>query len=293
MSSSPAMAPFPWSPKRPDFALPGSPQDYAVGFKEVIELPPRTIEERFGVRENEGAAHLFLGSLTKGRFGGGFLYTNRSSLSLGLVLRIQDLMEHAPLLEAPRFLDDFKNRPEIAPLIAGGETVEYSAHVLPEAGFGGLIGPFADGLLIAGDAAGFSLNMGLTVRGMEFALASGVLAARTILRARENKDFSASSLSVLPEASRSRALSGRISRLLSRPLSSWIIPVSSITILIWLGIFFKTFFGSARIPRKNYRPRSGKQSPGAKPGRFSRICGRGSRYERNLKPENQAGKECF
>ena len=105
-------------------------------------------------------------------------------------------MDVQPLQEAPRFLDDFKARPEIAPLIAGGETVEYSAHVLPEAGFGGLIRPFADGLLIAGDAAGFSLNVGLTVRGMEFAMASGVLAARAFLQAREKKDFSASSLSV-------------------------------------------------------------------------------------------------
>ncbi len=175
---------------------PGLPRDFAVGFKEVIELPPRTIEERFSLGENEGAANLFLGSLTKGRFGGGFLYTNLSSLSLGLVVRIQDLTDVRPPREAPRFLDEFKARPEIAALIAGGETVEYSAHILPEAGFGGLIRPFADGLLIAGDAAGFSLNVGLTVRGMEFAMASGVLAARAFLQAREKKDFSASSLSL-------------------------------------------------------------------------------------------------
>jgi electron transfer flavoprotein-quinone oxidoreductase len=175
---------------------PGLPRDFAVGFKEVIELPPRSIEDRFALGENEGAANLFLGSLTKGRFGGGFLYTNRSSVSLGLVLRIQDLMEGRPLREAPRFLDEFKARPEIAPLVAGGETVEYSAHLLPEAGFGGLIRPFAEGLLVVGDAAGFALNVGLTVRGMEFALTSGVLAARAVLQAREKNDFSASSLAV-------------------------------------------------------------------------------------------------
>jgi electron transfer flavoprotein-quinone oxidoreductase len=175
---------------------PGLPRDYAVGFKEVIELPSGSIEERLALRENEGAANLFIGSLTKGRFGGGFLYTNRSSISLGLVLRIQDLIDVQPLLEASRFLDDFKARPEIVPLIAGGETVEYAAHVLPETGFGGLIRPFADGLLVAGDAAGFSLNVGLTVRGMEFAMASGVLAARAFRQAQEKKDFSASSLSV-------------------------------------------------------------------------------------------------
>jgi electron transfer flavoprotein-quinone oxidoreductase len=51
-------------------------------------------------------------------------------------------------------------------------------------------------LLVAGDAAGFSLNVGLTVRGMEFAIASGVLAAQAVKHARERKDFSATGLSI-------------------------------------------------------------------------------------------------
>ena len=174
---------------------PGSPHDYAVGFKEVIELPSQAIEERFGLKGEDGAAQLFLGDLTRGRFGGGFLYTNRSSLSLGLVIRIKDLAEGNPLREAPQLLDEFKERPEVAPLVAGGEMVEYSGHVISEAGLSGLIRPFADGLLIAGDAAGFCLNVGLTVRGMEFAIASGVLAAQAVKQAREKKDFSAMSLS--------------------------------------------------------------------------------------------------
>ena len=174
---------------------PGSPRDYAVGFKEVIELPAQAIEDRFGLKGQEGAAQLFLGDLTQGRFGGGFLYTNRSSLSLGLVIRIKDLAEGNPLKEAPQFLDEFKERPEIAPLIAGGEMVEYSGHLISEAGFSGLIRPFADGLLVAGDAAGLCLNVGLTVRGMEFAIASGVLAAQAVKQAREKEDFSATGLS--------------------------------------------------------------------------------------------------
>jgi electron transfer flavoprotein-quinone oxidoreductase len=182
--------------ERAGLKSPGASQDYAVGFKEVIELPLQTIEDRFALRPGEGAAQLFLGDLTQGKFGGGFLYTNRSSLSLGLVIRIKDLAEGNPLKEAPLFLDEFKERPEIAPLIAGGEMVEYSAHLISEAGYAGLIRPFADGLVVAGDAAGFSLNVGLTVRGMEFAIASGVLAAQAVKQARERKDFSAMGLSV-------------------------------------------------------------------------------------------------
>jgi len=54
---------------------------------------------------------------------------------------------------------------------------------------------FGDGILVAGDAAGFALNMGFTVRGMEYALASGHFAAKAVLKAKDAGDFSAKSLS--------------------------------------------------------------------------------------------------
>jgi electron transfer flavoprotein-quinone oxidoreductase len=171
-----------------------APQDYAVAAKEVIELPSKTIEERFGVEEGEGVAQLFFGSLTEGMFGGGFLYTNQESLSLGLVLAIHDLMEKEPPVSPHELLEAFKERPEIRPLIAGGHPVEYSAHIIPEGGFRALPRLVTDGLVVVGDAAGLALNMGVTVRGLDFALASGVMAARALLRAREQADFSASSL---------------------------------------------------------------------------------------------------
>ncbi|MGE5423544.1 MAG: FAD-dependent oxidoreductase [Ignavibacteriales bacterium] len=174
---------------------PGVPKNYAVGFKEVIELPRQTIDDRFCLSGDEGAAQLFMGSLTKGRFGGGFLYTNKNSLSLGMVVGIKDLMDNNNPVEAPVLLEEFKSRPEIAPLIAGGELVEYSAHVVPEGGLAGMTRLIGDGILVAGDAAGFSLNMGLTVRGMEFAIASGAMAAKAVIDARAKNDFSAAGLS--------------------------------------------------------------------------------------------------
>ncbi|MGE5371999.1 MAG: FAD-dependent oxidoreductase [Solirubrobacterales bacterium] len=174
--------------------LPGKPMHHAVGFKEVLELPAKTIEDRFGLPEGEGAAQLFMGGVTAGKFGGGFLYTNKNSLSLGVVVGIKDLMQGG--VKAPDLLEDFKRRPEIAPLIDGAELVEYSGHVIPEGGMDGLTKPVGSGILVAGDAAGFSMNMGVTVRGMEFALASGVLAAQAIIEAKHVNDFSAAGLSV-------------------------------------------------------------------------------------------------
>ena len=170
------------------------PQDYAVAVKEVIELSPQIIEQRFNLAPGEGAAQMYAGAITKGMFGGGFLYTNLSSISLGLVVRIKDLMEYKPQIEAPQLFEDFKQRPEIKGLIEGGETIEYSAHVIPEAGMEGIPKLYGDGILLAGDAAGLTLNTGITVRGMEFAIASGVLAARAISSATKKKDFSSQSL---------------------------------------------------------------------------------------------------
>jgi len=176
-----------------------NPHYNALGVKEIIELPPKTIEDRFGVAAGEGAAQLFFGTITQGMIGGGFLYTNRESISLGMVVGIQALMEHQPRTEAPELMEILKARPEVAPLIDGGSTVEYSAHVIPEGGIRALPKLVGDGILLAGDAAGFALNMGVTVRGMDFALASGALAARAIKEAKTN--VGANSHSPLPAAS--------------------------------------------------------------------------------------------
>ena len=173
---------------------PHRPEEVALGIKEIIDLPETTINERFNLGDGEGAAQLFVGSLTKGMFGGGFLYTNRASLSLGMVVGISDLMEKQPPLEAADLIEDFKLRSEIAPLIKGGETVEYSAHIIGEGGLKTMPTLFDNGILVAGDAAGFTLNTGITVRGMEFAIASGVMVAKTVKQAKEKNDFSRTTL---------------------------------------------------------------------------------------------------
>jgi electron transfer flavoprotein-quinone oxidoreductase len=171
------------------------PKHYAVSIKEVLELPRQTIEDRFNLEGDQGAAQLFFGTLTQGMMGGGFLYTNLESISLGLVVGIEALMDKEPKLEVHQMMEDFKQRPEIRALIKGGEVAEYSAHVITEGGIHAMPKLFADGILVVGDAAGFGLNMLMTVRGMEYALASGALAAQAIKRAREQNDFSAANLS--------------------------------------------------------------------------------------------------
>lgn len=176
--------------------VPGSCHDYAVGIKEMIALDTGIINDRFHLEGNEGAAILFIGEATHGLFGGGFLYTNRDSISLGIVIGIESMFESGSSPDAPALLDAFKQRPEIAPLIRGGTTVEYAAHVIPEGGFKALGRLYGDGILVAGDAAGLALNIGFTVRGMEYALASGYYAAQAVLKAKEAGNFGNESLSI-------------------------------------------------------------------------------------------------
>ena len=156
------------------------PNHFAVGVKETIELPRKVIEERFNLHGDEGAAQLCFGSLTKGLTGGGFLYTNRESISLGIVVGIGSLMASPEQFETFQLMEAFKARPEIAVLIEGGETVEYSAHVILEGGIHSMPTLFTDGMLVVGDAAGLALNMGIIVRGMDLAIASGVIGAEAI-----------------------------------------------------------------------------------------------------------------
>lgn len=172
------------------------PQDYAVGVKEVIELDRSVIEDRFNLTGDEGVARLYLGDATMGNFGGGFLYTNKESINIGIVAGIHDLMGVDEECAAPEMFQHFKERPEVACLIEGGETVEYSAHVISEAGKGAFSKLYGDGILVTGDAAGFGMNIGLLVRGMEYAMASGYFAAKAVIIACEKGDFSAATLKI-------------------------------------------------------------------------------------------------
>jgi electron transfer flavoprotein-quinone oxidoreductase len=97
------------------------PGNAAVALKEVIKLSPEVIEERFGLLPAEGAAHLYFGSITKGIFGGGFLYTNRETISLGLVLGIASFLQSDHPMETHQVFESFKEREEIARIVKCGE----------------------------------------------------------------------------------------------------------------------------------------------------------------------------
>ena len=173
------------------------PNQVAVGAKMVIKLGEDVINQRFGLNGNEGMAWLSAGAPSDGNFGGGLLYTNKDSVSVGIVATLSDI-GHSDL-SVPQMLDRFMAHPSIAPYLEGGTPIEYSGHLVPEEGYGMIPELVRDGVLVTGDAAGFCVNLGFTVRGMDFAIESGRLAAEAVLRAHEVGDFSAKTLSYYEE----------------------------------------------------------------------------------------------
>ncbi len=75
---------------RPKF----SPSELYQGVKVIVKLPEDVINERFGISSEEGAAHLFAGDVTLNHIGGGFVYTNQNTLSVGGVYHLDSLLEH-------------------------------------------------------------------------------------------------------------------------------------------------------------------------------------------------------
>ncbi len=167
--------------------------DTGMGIKLLLGLPEATINERFHLVRDQGADISFLGAAGDLR-GGGFLYTNRESLSIGLVMLLDSLKASG---QAPYdVLNAFLQHASVKKLIKGGTPLEYSAHLIPEGGFNNIPPVYTDGLMLAGDAAGLCYTNGINLEGINLAMTSGALAAETAIRALETGDCSARTLSL-------------------------------------------------------------------------------------------------
>jgi len=164
-----------------------------VAVKEVIELDRDVINERFGLIGREGAAYEYFADATPGMLGDGFIYTNTDSLNVGVGVVISELYARKNPPSPNQLLDRFKNHPCIQPLVKGGKTLEYSAHMIPMDGFKNLPIFYTDGLMLVGDAAGL-VNNSIAHEGVNMAMASGIMAAETILESRDQRRYGAKEL---------------------------------------------------------------------------------------------------
>jgi electron-transferring-flavoprotein dehydrogenase len=166
-----------------------SPQLYAIGIKELWEvpagrIPPGTVIHTMGY------------PLRMEEFGGAFIYAMPDGvLSVGFV---SGLDYRDPMFDPHITFQHFKRHPLVASLLEGGQMVRYGAKALPEGGWHTIPRVYADGLLIAGDAGGFLNSMRL--KGIHLAMRTGMLAAESAFEAVRANDPSAARLKTYADA---------------------------------------------------------------------------------------------
>jgi electron transfer flavoprotein-quinone oxidoreductase len=170
--------------------------DMAIGIKALFRLNEEMINSRLGLVRRQGATEEFLGC-TEGIRGGGFIYTQTETLSVGLVLHLDSLKEKG--IPPYDLFSCFLSIQRVREVLKGAKLLEYSAHVLPEGGYGLVPSLCTDGLLLAGDAAALCYTNGLNQEGMNLAVTSGFYAAETVVEAHEKGGFAAKQLSAYEE----------------------------------------------------------------------------------------------
>jgi len=159
------------------------PQSYALGVKEVIQV-------KSGGSPGL-AVHTIGYPLGSHVFGGGFCYGFDNNLfAVGMVCGLD---WDDPQMDAQAQLQRLKKHPFIQQFIQGGEVIAYGAKTLPEGGYFSVPRPYVDGALLVGDSAGL-LNVPY-LKGIHYAMKSGILAAETMFDALLQNDTSASELS--------------------------------------------------------------------------------------------------
>lgn len=159
-----------------------NPQLFALGVKEVWEVK----------RPLETVIHTLGWPLPADAFGGSFLYPlGPTQVALGLVVGLD---YHDANLDVHELLQRLKLHPRFREHLEGGQLLEWGAKTIPEGGFYALPERRSgDGVLFVGDTVGFVDVPSL--KGIHYAMQSGMYAARTAFAALKSGDVTATALS--------------------------------------------------------------------------------------------------
>ncbi|WP_313801363.1 FAD-dependent oxidoreductase [Cytobacillus sp.] len=171
------------------------PDEVALTVMEVINLPKEKINDRFNLEDNQGCTIELFGDSTKGNLGTAFIYTNKESINIGVGTTLSSMIKAK--LKPYDLLDYLKTHSMIKPFLEGGESAEYLAHLIPEGGYHSVPKVAGNGVLLVGDAA--QLVNAIHREGSNMAMASGKMAAETIVEAKSRNDFGESSLNLYRE----------------------------------------------------------------------------------------------
>ncbi len=155
--------------KKFDLRKDSDPQTYAIGIKEIWEVPPE--KHRAGE-----IIHTLGWPLDSKTYGGSFIYHfENNQIAIGFVIGLD---YQNPYLHPYKEMQRFKTHPAIRKMLEGGRRTVYGARALVEGGFQSLPKLTFPGGLLIGDTAGF-LNVP-KIKGTHTAMKSGMLAAEAI-----------------------------------------------------------------------------------------------------------------
>lgn len=176
-----------------------NPQIYALGVKEIWETK----------KPLDTVIHTLGWPLPGDAFGGSFMYPLEPNVvGLGLVVGLDYRKTN---LDTHGLLQEMKRHPLFRPYLEGGEMVEWGAKTIPEGGFYSLPDRrFGHGVVILGDSAGF-VNVP-SLKGIHYAMQSGIFAARTIFDALKKGETSAPYLASYDELVRDSFITDDIFR---------------------------------------------------------------------------------
>ncbi len=159
-----------------------NPQLFALGVKELWETP----------RPLDRVIHTLGWPLPTDAFGGSFMYPLGSSqVALGLVVGLD---YHEASLDVHELLQRLKLHPLFKSQLEGGQLLEWGAKTIPEGGYYALPDRRSgDGVMLVGDTVGFVDVPSL--KGIHYAMQSGMYAARTAFAALKTGDVTAAALS--------------------------------------------------------------------------------------------------
>ncbi len=164
-----------------------NPQIFALGVKEIWETK----------KPLDAIVHTLGWPLPTSAFGGSFMYPlSPNTVALGLVVGM-DYPDAS--LDVHELLQRMKQHKHFRQYLDGGEMLEWGAKTIPEGGYYALPKQKSgDGVLIVGDAAGYVEVASL--KGIHYAMQSGMYAARAIFDALKKGDTSAAALSAYDRA---------------------------------------------------------------------------------------------
>ena len=173
-----------------------NPQVYSLGLKQLLKLPSR---DHHGTSK---VLHTFGYPNRLDVFGGGFVYDmGASEMAVGLVIGLDwPYYDLNPQQE----LELFKAHPLIARMLGNAEIVAAGAKMIPEGGLYSMPKLYADGVMLAGDAAGM-VNL-VKLKGIHLAVRAGMSAAQVAIEALASGDTSAGTLAGYDNLLRQRGL---------------------------------------------------------------------------------------